>query len=153
SLIVDVNCPKCNQPMLRRQGRFGPFLSCPGYPDCKGVLNLDRKGLIKLPTPPPLVVDVPCPKCASECHLRRGKRGPWLACSKFPKCRGRVAWTTLDPARQAGLDKLLVAHELANPVPVVRHTNGMPVAPGTTPALAGEPAKPQPEKAPEPADE
>ena len=153
SLIVDVNCPKCDQPMLRRQGRFGPFLSCPRYPDCNGVLNLDRKGLIKLPTPPPLVVDVPCPKCASTCHLRRGKRGPWLACSTFPKCRGRVAWATLEPARQTALEAALATHEQANPVPVVRHTNGMPVAPGTTPTLADAPAQPQPEKSPEPTDE
>ncbi|MCY2932356.1 MAG: copper resistance protein B, partial [Planctomycetota bacterium] len=60
---------------------------------------------------------------------------------------------TLDPARQTALDKALVAHEQANPMPVVRHANGMPVAPGTTPALAGEPAKPEPEKPPEPAEE
>jgi DNA topoisomerase-1 len=106
------------------------------------VLNLDRKGLIKLPAGPPLEVDVPCPKCGSNSHLRRGKRGPWLACSAFPKCRGRTAWTGLDQPGRARLEAQLAEHERTNPLPILRHVNGTPVAPGSAPNPIDKPAEP-----------
>jgi len=121
---VDIACPKCKSPMLLRKGRFGPFLSCTRYPDCDGVLNLDRKGVVKLPSPPPLEVDLKCPKCDSPLYLRRGKRGPWLACSKYPKCRGRMGWATLDEDAQKKLELDLLNHEKANPQPTVTHLDG-----------------------------
>jgi len=124
---VDVTCPFCGKEMLLRKGRFGPFVSCTGYPECKGIVKLDKKGFLKHPTAPPLEVDVPCPKCESAMFLRRSKRGPWLSCSKFPKCRGRVGWTTLDDDRQKQLETQLLQHERDNPVPLLRHLDGTPI--------------------------
>ncbi len=140
---TDIACPKCSSPLVLRRGRFGPFLSCSRYPDCDGIVNLDRKGNVKHPSPPPLLVeDVHCPKCEAPVNLRRGKRGPWLSCSAFPKCRGRVGWTGLDPEKQKELEKALLAHEKEHPVPIVRHVDGTPVGPETKPQEIVETASP-----------
>ncbi len=124
---TDIACPKCGSPMMIRKGKFGPFMSCPKYPECDGVLNLDRKGCVKLPSAPPLEVDLPCPKCSSKLYLRRGKRGPWLSCSKYPKCRGRVGWKTLTEDQQKQLELELMNHEKAHPVAVVKKLDGSEV--------------------------
>jgi DNA topoisomerase-1 len=94
-------------PMVKRTGRFGDFLvedkPRPVKPKGKKaaelptepppfILNLDRKGGLKFPSPPPVVTDIPCPKCGDVMNLRDGKRGPWLGCRGFPKCRGREAF-------------------------------------------------------------
>ncbi len=141
---VDLACPNCSGPMVLRRGRFGPFLSCEKYPDCKGVVNLDRKGFIKHPTPPALEVDVPCPKCGANMNLRRSRRGPWLSCSKFPKCRGRAAWTGLDEEKRKALELLLMNHEKANPVSALKHLDGSDVAEQEKPRALGEPAGAEP---------
>ncbi|MDY6914535.1 MAG: type I DNA topoisomerase [Planctomycetota bacterium] len=121
---VGVACPKCGEPMLLRRGRYGPFLSCPRYPECDGVVNLDKKGNVKLPAAPPLEVELPCPKCQSPLYLRRSKRGPWLGCSKFPKCRGRVGFKTLDEQQCKELELKLLNHEKDNPRPVIKTLDG-----------------------------
>ncbi|MBM4029220.1 MAG: type I DNA topoisomerase, partial [Planctomycetes bacterium] len=141
-VTVDVSCPKCGSAMTLRRGRFGPFLSCPRYPACDGVLNLDRKGFVKLPSAPPLAVDLTCPRCQSPLYLRRGRRGPWLSCSTYPKCRGRVGWKTLPEDRQKQLELLLMNHEKANPVPVVRTLDGKPLGEQYKPGASETPPAP-----------
>ncbi|MFM7291744.1 MAG: DNA topoisomerase, partial [Planctomycetia bacterium] len=117
-------------PMVKRTGRFGDFLvedrPRPVKPKGKAaaakkgadetpaepapfILNLDRKGNIKFPSPPPLVTDIACPKCGNVMNLREGKRGPWLGCRGFPKCRGREAFTKLPEPRQKELERQLAA--------------------------------------------
>jgi DNA topoisomerase-1 len=146
---VDVACPKCGGSMVLRRGRFGPFLSCAGYPDCDGIVNLDKKGRVKLPSARPLEVDLPCPKCGKPLYLRRGRRGPWLSCSAFPKCRSRVGWRTLTPAQRKQLEGKLAEHERENPQPVVRKRDGAPVGQGYVPQVLvgahsdGEPSGPK----------
>jgi DNA topoisomerase-1 len=124
---TDVACPKCGKPMTLRKGRFGPFLSCTGYPECDGILNLDRKGTVTAPKVPPLLTDLKCPKCDAPLNLRRGAKGPWMSCSKFPKCRGRLGWASLDPEKKRRLEKALEQHELKHPLPVLRKTTGEPL--------------------------
>ncbi len=131
--LVDILCPECGGAMVLRQGRYGPFLSCGRYPDCQGVLNLDKKGAVKLPSAPPLEVDMECPKCGKALYLRRGGRGPWMGCSGFPKCRGRLGWKTLPDPKRKELEDKLARHEKANPQPVVRKQDGTPVEAGYTP--------------------
>lgn len=126
-ILTDVACPKCSRPMMMRSGRFGPFLSCTGYPECDGILNLDRKGAVEPPKVPPLLTDLECPKCSSRLNLRRGGKGPWLSCSKFPKCRGRMGWASLDPEVKEKWEKALEEHEKAHPRPVIRDVNGEPL--------------------------
>ncbi len=135
----DIVCPECGGGMTKRTGRFGPFLGCENYPKCKGIVKLDpKKGTIVLPKPPPLTIDVPCPKCESPLNLRRSKRGPWLSCSRYPKCRGRLGWSTLDEAKQAELEKALAKHEAENPVPTIRNTQGQIVDETYVPHLGAD---------------
>jgi len=123
--LSDISCPLCESGMTRRVGRFGPFLGCVDYPKCKGIVNLDaKKGTIKPPKAPPYLTDLQCEKCDNPMNLRRSKRGPWLSCSKFPKCRGRLAWSKVDEEKQAQLEKTLTKHEDENPQPVIRTTTG-----------------------------
>jgi DNA topoisomerase-1 len=123
--LTDIVCPECGAGMTRRTGRFGPFLSCSRYPECKGVVKLDpKKGTIVPPKPPPLITDVACPKCASMMSLRNGKRGPWMSCSKFPKCRGRIGFTSLDETKQKELEVALANHERDNPVKPIHNSDG-----------------------------
>ncbi|MCD4700081.1 MAG: type I DNA topoisomerase, partial [Phycisphaerae bacterium] len=135
---VDIACPKCEKGLILRRGRFGPFMSCPDYPDCDGIVNLDKKGGVKLPSPPPLKTDLVCPKCGQPMNLRRGARGPWLGCSAFPKCRGRLGWKTLKEDQQKALELQLLNHEKANPQPTIRKTDGSEVEAGYTPQTVNE---------------
>lgn len=129
---VDLVCPEDGSEMVLRTGRFGKFVASVNYPQTKFVLNVDRKDRLKLPAPPPLVVDrLRCEKCDSPMNLRNGVRGPWLGCSAFPKCRGRMAWTKLDEATRKELELALANHEKANPQVVVKRRDGTVVADGT----------------------
>ena len=142
--LVDVACTKCGGAMILRQGRFGPFLSCSKYPDCDGVVNLDKKGFIKPPSPPPLQVDLPCPKCEAPLNMRRSKRGPWLSCSKYPKCRGRQGWKALPDDVKQDLEGKLANHEKAHPQPVIKTLDGTPVGDEHTPLPLSNDAKASP---------
>jgi DNA topoisomerase I len=134
----DIACPICGTAMNKRSGRFGPFLSCPNYPTCKGVVNLDRKkGTVVAPKVPALIVDVPCTKCGSPLAMRSSKRGPWLSCSTYPKCKGRLGWSTLTPEKQKELEIKLANHEAANPRVIVKTVEGKPVPENYVPVTSG----------------
>jgi DNA topoisomerase-1 len=136
---TDIACPRCGEPMLMKKGRFGPFLSCTRYPECDGILNLDKKGHINPPKVPPLLTDLKCPKCESSMNIRRGGRGPWLSCSKFPKCRGRLGWTPLDDKTKKYWEKALDEHEKKNPQPVIMNLSGEPIGENYTPRMENIP--------------
>jgi DNA topoisomerase-1 len=127
---VDIKCPVDGAPMILRTGRFGDFLTSINR-ETQFVLNIDRKGGIKFPSPPPFVTDLPCPKCAAPMNLRTGKRGPWLGCSKFPKCRGRESWAKIDPGLQKTLEAALAAHDSAQPKFQITALDGTPLKEGT----------------------
>ncbi len=98
-VLEDVKCPNCGKPMVQRVGfRGAPFLGCSGYPKCKNAkpLTAELKEKLKdvLPPPPPkkegpqIEVKETCPECGSPMKLRHSARGPFLGCSKYPKCKG-----------------------------------------------------------------
>ena len=71
---TDVVCPADGQPMIRRTGRFGPFLAAASYPDTQYIVKLDPKtGGVVLPKVAPYRTDIPCPKCNEDAHEH------WLA--------------------------------------------------------------------------
>ncbi len=144
--VTDIVCPVDQSRMVKRSGRFGPFLSSENYPEVKFILNLDKKGGIKLPKVPALATEEKCPKCDAPLNMRRSKRGPWLSCSRFPKCRGRAAWTALDEARQAVLEAALEKHEKENPQPMIKTRDGRVVEEGYAPAIITEESDQMPEK-------
>jgi DNA topoisomerase-1 len=112
---TDHKCPRCSRPMIKRQGRFGTFLGCSGYPECDMIQNLDKQGNILPPKPKPYTTDIKCERCGRPIYLRRGKRGPWLGCSGYPRCRNRLAMKTLPPEQQEQLLQALAEHEAAQP--------------------------------------
>ena len=134
-------------PMVKRTGRYGDFLveDKPRPPKPKGkkaatepaepppfILNLDKKGNIKFPAPPPLVTDIVCDKCGALMNLRDGKRGPWLGCQKFPKCRGRAAFGKLPEAEKKDLEQQLKKHLSGQEqIHLTRRDGVTPVADGT----------------------
>ncbi|MFZ4573259.1 MAG: type I DNA topoisomerase [Phycisphaerales bacterium] len=125
---VDVACIKCGAAMTKRTGRFGPFLGCSRYNDkenpCDGLLNLDKKGKVTAPSTPPLLTTLPCGACQAPLNLRNGLKGPWLSCSRFPKCRGRGKWNEVEQSVRDAMLLQLAEHEKANPVKVVKTMSG-----------------------------
>jgi DNA topoisomerase-1 len=96
-------CPVCGKVMVYKRGRFGPFLGCSDYPNCKGTLKLDKDGNI-LPSKTktiPQLTGIKCYKCnGGELVLRESKRGPFLGCNRFPKCRTIISIKQLDHLKQ-----------------------------------------------------
>jgi len=83
---TDEKCPKCGGILLKKKGFRGPYLACEHYPECKTTFSLDKNGN-KVIKPEPEKTDIKCEKCGSPMLKRMGKRGPFLTCSAFPKCR------------------------------------------------------------------
>jgi len=127
---VDIKCPIDGAQMVLRTGRFGDFLTS-SNPETKFILNVDRKGCVRFPSPKPYLTDLPCPKCGTAMNLRTGKRGPWLGCSAFPKCRGRESWTKIDKKKQTSLEKALALHEASQPKFEITTMSGEPITEGT----------------------
>ncbi len=73
---TDIVCDKCGRKMIVKNGRFGKFLACPGYPQCKNTMPV-----------PEDEVKQPCPKCGSKLVKRISKKGnKFYGCSNYPKC-------------------------------------------------------------------
>ena len=78
-----------------RKGRL--FFGCSDYPNCKSILNLDKDGNVMPPKPPPEPTGIKCYKCdKGELVVRQSKKGPFLGCNRFPKCRTIVSVKQLD---------------------------------------------------------
>ncbi len=72
---TDVTCEKCGRKMVIKYGRYGKFLACPGYPECKNTKPLLEKTGVK------------CPECGGEIVGRRSKKGrKFYGCSNYPEC-------------------------------------------------------------------
>jgi DNA topoisomerase-1 len=75
--VVEIGeaCPECARPLVIKSGRFGDFISCSTYPDCKYSRQLQTK------------IGVACPRCGSDLVERRSRRGRvFYGCGTFPKC-------------------------------------------------------------------
>jgi DNA topoisomerase-1 len=95
--LTEFKCPNCSKPMARKSGRFGPFLGCSDYPNCKTILKMDKEGNPLPPKPPAEPSGLKCHKCKTgELVIRQSKRGPFLGCNKFPKCRTIVSMKKID---------------------------------------------------------
>ena len=79
-------CEKCGSPMVLKKGRYGEFLACTGYPECKNTKRtIEVKGEKKVQKDRPL--EEPCPKCGSHLVVKQGRFGEFTACSNYPECR------------------------------------------------------------------
>ena len=78
--VSDVPCDKCGRMMVIKHGRYGDFLACPGYPECKNAKPIVEE------------LDVPCPKCGGKILARKSKKGKkFFGCSNYPDC-DFVSW-------------------------------------------------------------
>lgn len=84
---TDEICPKCQKKLKIKLGRYGKFLACSGFPDCKFTKPiLDGKGA-SAEAVKKIKTDEKCPKCSKELNLKEGKFGTFLACSGYPECK------------------------------------------------------------------
>jgi DNA topoisomerase-1 len=77
-------CELCGKPMQLKRGRFGPFLGCTGYPECRNIRKIARSGVA---APAPVVLDEKCPLDDAQLVRRHGRFGEFVACSNYPKCK------------------------------------------------------------------
>ncbi len=79
--VSDVPCDKCGRMMVIKYGRYGKFLACPGYPECKNA-----KPLVE-------TIDVPCPKCGGKIQVRKSKKKrKFYICENNPKSCDFISW-------------------------------------------------------------
>ena len=89
-LTTDIPCPLCGKPMLARQGRFGKFLGCSGYPECKHTIDVAPDGTQVAAPVEGKTSDTVCEKCGKPMVAKRGRYGTFLGCSGYPECKNIV---------------------------------------------------------------
>jgi DNA topoisomerase-1 len=75
-------CENCGRVMVLKRGRFGQFMACTGYPDCKTTRRLDQGKKV-----PDIPLDETCPQCGRNLILRHGRYGEFVSCSGYPDCK------------------------------------------------------------------
>ena len=87
--VSDVPCDKCGRMMVYKYGRYGKFLACPGFPECKNV-----KSIVE-------TIEVPCPKCGSTVQVRKTKRGKkYFICENNPQSCDYISWNKPQPGEK-----------------------------------------------------
>ena len=150
-VVLEEPCPKCGKPLLQRDGAYGEFIACSGYPKCKYVKQE--------------LLDVPCPKDGGDLAVRKTKRGDtFYGCVNYPKCdfasNLRLVNETCPECHSAYLleygnkqGTYLVCPNNREFLPKRRPKKGAPAELSTTPEcgyerLIGPPAATQPEPEP-----
>jgi DNA topoisomerase-1 len=90
AIETDLVCEKCGErKMVIKWGRNGEFLACPGYPDCRNTMNFRREdGKIVPEKEEDVPVEDKCPECGAAMVMKRGRFGRFLACTRYPECKG-----------------------------------------------------------------
>ena len=89
--LTGETCPQCGRPLVKKQGRFGDFIGCSGFPECHYIKPVQKE------------IGVPCPKCGNE-HggqvvQRKSKKGrTFYGCSRYPDC-DYVSWNKPAPEK------------------------------------------------------
>jgi len=95
---VDKECPKCHRPLVIRWGKYGKFLACSGFPECKYSENIIVEKSNKK-----------CPECGRDLITRHGKFGKFLACSGYPDCRHTENLSHDAPCRICGGEVIIIS--------------------------------------------
>ncbi|MBQ9267787.1 MAG: type I DNA topoisomerase [Clostridia bacterium] len=83
--VTDVPCEKCGRMMVIKIGRYGKFMACPGFPECRNIKPIVQK------------LDVKCPKCGGDILIKRSKRGKkYYICENNPASCDFIAWNGPD---------------------------------------------------------
>lgn len=79
--VSDVICEKCGRNMVYKQGKFGKFLACPGFPECRNTKAIVEE------------LDVPCPKCGGKVLIKKSKKGAaFYTCEHNPETCDFISW-------------------------------------------------------------
>ncbi|MFQ6084114.1 MAG: type I DNA topoisomerase [Candidatus Aminicenantia bacterium] len=76
---VEEKCPECGANLVIKEGKFGRFLACTSFPECKFTQSLTSRT--------EKILEEKCPECGSSLVLRKGKYGQFIACSNYPRCK------------------------------------------------------------------
>jgi DNA topoisomerase-1 len=82
----EIQCEKCGQPMVLKRGRFGEFMACSGYPECrntKKIVRTAQESTVKHDIP----LEEECPVCRKNLVIKHGRFGEYTACSDYPNCK------------------------------------------------------------------
>jgi DNA topoisomerase-1 len=77
-------CELCGKPMALKRGRFGQFLGCTGYPECRNIRKISRSGVVAAA---PVVLEEKCPVDGANLVRRQGRFGEFVSCSNYPECK------------------------------------------------------------------
>ena len=85
----DVVCEKCGRKMVYKYGRYGKFLACPGFPECRNT-----KAIVE-------TIDVPCPSCGGKVLVKKSKRGrKFYVCENSPEKCNYISWNKPKPGEK-----------------------------------------------------
>ena len=90
-------CDKCGAEMVMKRGRFGPFLACSNYPECKTTRRLVKDASGQVRAAEDKILDEKCPECGQPLAQKHGRFGDFIACSTYPTCR-------YNKAKEVGVD-------------------------------------------------
>lgn len=91
-------CPNCGKSLIEKWGRFGKFLACSGFPECRYTKPL---GEVKIET-----TNKKCPECGAEMVVKVGRFGRFLACSRYPECKTTSPYVLSQPCPLCSADVL-----------------------------------------------
>jgi DNA topoisomerase-1 len=92
-------CELCGKPMALKRGRFGQFLGCTGYPECRNIRKISRSGQVAAA---PVPLEEKCPDCGAHLVRRQGRFGEFVSCSNYPTCKYVKRETTGVACARAG---------------------------------------------------
>ena len=109
--VTEEVCEQCGRNMVIKMGRFGKFLACPGFPECRYTKPLLEP------------IGVPCPRCEGEIVIRRSKKGrKFYGCSRYPQC-DFVTWDQPSKTRCPQCGDLMVEKKGAGNTLVLKCVN------------------------------
>ena len=81
---ADEVCEKCGSTMVLKRGRFGQFLACSAYPECKNTRRITKTGAVAAA---PVMLDEKCPDCGAQLAIKHGPYGEYTGCANYPECK------------------------------------------------------------------
>jgi DNA topoisomerase I len=82
----EISCEKCGKPMVLKRGRFGAFMACSGYPDCRNTKKI-VKSAENITVKQDIPLEEDCPVCNKKLAIKHGRFGEYTACSNYPECK------------------------------------------------------------------
>ena len=109
---TDIDCELCGSKMLIRQGRFGKFLGCSNFPECKNTKTIDKDGNAQASGKTAVSLGENCPECGKELVVRVSKWGSkFVACSGYPKCKFSRELQVVCPKCKGVLEKRVLPNK------------------------------------------